>query len=197
MYNLKDGREIHFVNVFDLDDAEKLKEFQRKIPDRKGVVYAIKIGDVVKIGCTRKPYDRVKTHFRNYKTVNPMNDENGSKFGIIVMTDDCFEYYSLENRLHTKFASNRIMGTELFNVDIDDVVLAMEAEFKGDDTNEEHQIEVLFANLLEQLKSAMDSNSSLIVAFANALTTTGKQLSEAEARISELEEMLLIREYTN
>jgi hypothetical protein len=113
------------------------------------------------------------------------------------MTDPCFNYYGLENKLHRAFNSWRIKGSEFFKIDFDDVVLAMDKEFKDDNVKDDEQIEMLFSNLLNQLAIEMDAHGGLLSAYANALIATGNQLSEAEARISELEEMLLIREYTN
>ena len=31
MYRLKNGKKVHFVNVFDIDHEEKIKEFQQTI----------------------------------------------------------------------------------------------------------------------------------------------------------------------
>ena len=73
----------------------------------------------------------------------------------------------------------------------------MDKEFKDDNVKDDEQVEMLFSNLLNQLAIEMDAHGGLLAAYANALIATSNQLSEAEARISELEEMLLIQEYTN
>jgi hypothetical protein len=94
MYRLGNGKKVHFVNVFDLDNVEKLKEFQLTVTNQKGVVYAIEIDNVVKIGCTRFPYNRVKTHVKNYSLMANGEEQKEIKFGTIVMTDPCFNYYA-------------------------------------------------------------------------------------------------------
>lgn len=197
MYRLKNGKKVHFVNVFNIDHEEKIREFQQTITNNKGVVYAFYIENAVKIGCTRNPYDRIKTHYRAFQSMKLHTGQDELEFGKIIMTDPCFDYYGLENKLHRIFKHWRIKGSEFFKIDFDDVVLAMDKEFQDGNTNDDHQVEVLFSNLLNQLAIEMDAHGGLLAAYANALVESGKQLSEAEARISELEEMLLIREYTN
>lgn len=82
----------------------------------KGFVYVIDFGNCVKIGCTKKPYERLKHLCK-------MIEDYGSKKTIrFFVSDEHTNYRENESILHKLFGEERIIGTELFSVTFQEAV---------------------------------------------------------------------------
>lgn len=115
-----DGLETAVFNKPEYRDIFRWVCNSGKISYGQGFVYAIEFGQFVKIGCSTSPYNRFMTlrgEFRRKMNLSP---------GRMAITPPCFNYKTLECEAHTHFASERISGSELFEVAFDKVVVFFE-----------------------------------------------------------------------
>lgn len=105
--------------VFNTPKYEDIYEWVRqsgKILMNQGFVYAIEFGQFVKIGCSALPYNRFLALRSEYRR------SMGLSSGRMIITPPCSNYKALECNAHAKFASKRIKGREIFEVEFEDVV---------------------------------------------------------------------------
>ena len=116
-------KDINSFRVFTNDETEELKEFEKNTPEYFGYVYFFEYGNLVKIGYTKKPYQRIATL---KKQCEGYADK---KIGRVAFTPMCTNYAKIEKDLHELFRDKRKERTELFDIDFYDAVTkAMESE---------------------------------------------------------------------
>lgn len=91
------------------------KEPPADLDDTTRVLYVIEYADRVKIGRTRHPRSRIRTHLTNAQ-------KNGSIIGRIAVKAIDDDFYSAETNLHHRFDDRRIEKTEEFLVPFDEVI---------------------------------------------------------------------------
>ena len=99
-------------------------------PGGSGFIYAFQVTNGVKIGCTYKPLDRLRTHEEN------MLIYSGRKLGKICLSIPVREYYKVEESIQMRlFDKIKYPGREVFSVSfnqainiIDDVVSGFKKE---------------------------------------------------------------------
>lgn len=100
---------IKNLKFYDFNDLVKLKP-----QEYYGYFYIIEFGNYIKIGCTRKPYERIrslKSQLENY---------SDGKLGRIIFSNECVNYTENEYLLHTHFKEFRKFNTELFDLSIEE-----------------------------------------------------------------------------
>ena len=146
----------------------------------------MEIGDKVKIGCTKHPYQRIRTHIRNFSYLNSLQDKQ-IKFGAVVLSPFCHNYENNETLLHQKFANKRLEGTELFDVDIEDVWRVMEFDlehisYKDQSCKDDNFLIKALSAPLDALNKTEEIIATLLISFAE----THQKLKEAEQTIESL-----------
>lgn len=118
--------------AFTHEDMKELKEIESKTPHLFGYVYFLEYGNLLKIGCTKTPYKRIRTLKRQGEGYAD------KKIGRVALTPMCTNYVKIEKDLHKLFKDNRKEETELFNIDFRDAVTkAMGANLNFLDESEE------------------------------------------------------------
>lgn len=96
------------IKVFDKTTYNNLPSFQAK---DVGVVYAIEMGDKVKIGFSTNPLKRYKSFIGNSRYGN-------IELGRIAISKFHFNYKENEKQLHSLFKKYRKTQTELFDISL-------------------------------------------------------------------------------
>lgn len=137
--------------VCDKTEIEKIIEIEKnKSSEYQGFVYIIGYDDCVKIGCTKRPYKRVKE-------LNHMIEKYGSrKLRKIFISDEHTNYYDNEKKLHIFFCEKRIAGTELFDVSFENAVLVAKNKINIKDDTDKLREES--KKTFENLKNFFDSS---------------------------------------
>jgi hypothetical protein len=92
-----------------------------------GFFYALEYGDLVKIGSTKNPYQRLLTLKREAASYN------NSRIGRFALSKPQTNYTKNEKILHKVFASCRKSGTELFDISFNEVINNdIELEYKDE-----------------------------------------------------------------
>lgn len=99
--------------IFKNEEFGKLKNI-KKDNDYMGFFYAIEYGELIKIGSTNNPYQRVMTLKRQAEKYGNI------KMGNLVLSKQHTNYFENERKLHTYYKNKRKNGTELFNITIDE-----------------------------------------------------------------------------
>lgn len=103
------GTEGNNLKFYDFNDLVKLKP-----QEYYGYFYIIEFGKYIKIGCTRKPYERIKS------LKNQLENYSDGKLGRIIFSNECVNYTENEYILHTHFKEFRKLNTELFDLSIEE-----------------------------------------------------------------------------
>ena len=101
------------MKVFDLKDLNLIKQVEKSCSNGyMGYVYILELDDMVKIGCTTQPYQRVlllKKQAEQYGNIT---------LGRIALSKEHTNYRENETIMHKHFKEFRKNGTELFNVSL-------------------------------------------------------------------------------
>lgn len=97
--------------IFKNEEFGELKKC-KKDNDYMGFFYAIEYGDLIKIGSTNNPYQRVMTLKRQAEKYG------NTKIGNLVLSKQHTNYSENERQLHAYYKNKRKKGTELFNITI-------------------------------------------------------------------------------
>ena len=98
-----------FDSVGDLESRYKPSDMQFS-----GVVYAVEYDEMVKVGCTKNPIQRMKSLMRSAEKYGRCH------LGRIAVSMPCTNYAENEKTAHQALAGKRKAGTELFSVSLDD-----------------------------------------------------------------------------
>lgn len=106
------------LKIFEKDEFLRIKDFQKEKPNAvMGIVYAIEYGDgFSKIGMSSVPANRTLTlkHYISDYMQYPVNR--------IMITTWHTNYRQNEKKLHKEFSDCRIPNTELFSVNVQEIV---------------------------------------------------------------------------
>ena len=104
------------LKIFEKEELTKLKEVCKQTPEYFGYFYLLEFGNRIKIGCSKNPYQR-------YMTLKKEAEDYGNtKLGRIAISRPHTNYSQNETLLHKVFFEKRVNGTELFDLDLDDVI---------------------------------------------------------------------------
>lgn len=186
-----------FCECFNYNDYEGIKDFEKNIETGAGITYAMEIGDKVKIGSTSQPHQRMKTLVKNFSAFAAAKNEEIS-FGAIVLSLPCFNFRKNELELHKMFAEKRIEGTELFEITIEEVILAMENKldyigYKENDLDKREQDKAFLKTLIAPIQNAINATDTIIYALAEKLVETHEKLLAAEEKIKIYEEACKVK----
>ena len=102
--------------IFELDEIEELKTIEKTTPDLFGYVYFLEYGNFIKIGCTKKPCNRIST-------LKAQGEKYGDKkIGRVAITPMCTNFAKIEKIIHELFKDKRKDQTELFDMDFYEAV---------------------------------------------------------------------------
>ena len=97
------------------ENLNDIKQIDQNIQEFLGTFYLLEYGEYLKIGCSKKPYQRLKQLERQAKYA----DYSIGKFAVSIPHTN---YRSNEKCLHKLFSSYRNEDTELFKVKIEDAL---------------------------------------------------------------------------
>ncbi|MCW6653642.1 phage antirepressor KilAC domain-containing protein [Aerococcaceae bacterium NML210727] len=98
---------------------EQFGEIKKMYPDKKdyfGYIYVLEYGNSLKIGSTNNPYARIARLKSNAEKYGKQ------LIGRVALSTPHTNFRDVEKRLHQIFADFRKEGTELFNLDLEDVL---------------------------------------------------------------------------
>ena len=106
------------IKIFNNPQYGDIRRFvtEKRTSISQGVVYAIQFGHFVKIGCSSNPAERFLSLRNQYQ------NQLRATVKRMAITPPCSNYKTLECLTHIKYDVGRIVGTELFMVDFDNVV---------------------------------------------------------------------------
>ena len=108
------------IKIFENSEFGKVRTVEDETKNEYyGFVYALEFGNFVKIGCTRKPFERLNSLRRTI--VNYAQKDMG-RFALSCAHTN---YCQNEKILHNIFQKYRVVSTELFMVDFDKAVEEM------------------------------------------------------------------------
>ena len=111
-----------------------------------GFFYVLEYGDLLKIGSTKNPYQRLLALKREATSYN------NRAIGRFALSKPHTNYTENEKNLHKAFASYRKLGTELFNISFDEVIgNDIELEYKDETESIKNKSE----NFLNMMKDFM------------------------------------------
>ncbi|MCM1235402.1 MAG: GIY-YIG nuclease family protein [Ruminococcus flavefaciens] len=116
------------IKIFENKDFDKVKEIRNDKGDYLGYVYALECGEFVKIGCTKRPYQRLRYLINSIENYGRMDIKR------FALTKAHSNYYRNERRMHEYFKMYRVDETELFELKFKKAVKAMSEilEFKNE-----------------------------------------------------------------
>ncbi len=107
------------LQVFTSEQLNEIKDLEKsKSSDYIGFFYVLEWNENVKIGCTAKPYKRMKQLkiVANYAKV---------KIGMVAISQGHTNYRDNEKLLHSHFKHFRLESTELFDISFENAILNM------------------------------------------------------------------------
>ena len=107
------------LKLFEQIDIPAIREYEKSKKKYDGYVYAVEVGEKVKIGSTTAPAQRIRslsTMFSNYAM---------EKIGRIAISRPHMNFRQNEIILHSVFESNRIKSGEMFSIKFEDAVSEM------------------------------------------------------------------------
>lgn len=105
------------LQIFSNSEFSKLRKIEKEnTSNYTGFFYILEYGDLVKIGCTRKPYQRVMALKRNAENYGDL------KLGKIALSIPHTNFADNEKKLHKKFSTYRKSGSELFDLGFQEIV---------------------------------------------------------------------------
>lgn len=123
----KSQQSIDGFNTFYLDSRDTPNSCNQDL----GTVYVIKSGDLIKIGITQSPRERLRT----------IETGTGRKLDVIYLSKQCRNYRDVEKSAHVLFSNQRLLG-EWFEADFRHIIYYFH-EIQLDAPEPEPRIEVL------------------------------------------------------
>ena len=133
------------IKKFNKGNYSGIKEIEQNMPEKYGCVYIVEYGKYIKIGYTTKPYRRIS----NLKNMANYAD---CEIGNVAILPCCRNYGQIESNLHRKYSHYRKPNTELFSLNLDDVL----SEIKNLDLNSRHYEEFDTEEFYHRPPSIMD-----------------------------------------
>lgn len=131
---------------------EELREFQRSIESPYlGVVYAVEYGDKLKIGCSQKPYSRIRS-LKKWA-----EGYGGISFGRVCVSAPHTNYREMEKFFHKLFSPKRVKDTELFSITLNQFLkeaYQYVCQFKDDS----EQFEMRASRIYDAIKSSFSED---------------------------------------
>ena len=166
------------IIVFERDEYSQVKQIQDQIPERYGCAYILEYGEYVKIGCSSRPYRRLK------ELKIAAENYGDCELGRLAVLPCCKNFGVVEGYLHTLFDRYRKRKTELFKVDFDAV---LEEVYKRDiNYCNKIKIEVVEKQVEEEPKEKPKDNARDLY-WQRRLGEMERRIEKAEARLSALE----------
>lgn len=103
---------INAMYVFSVNELVDLKDIEKNTPHLFGYFYVLEYGCDLKIGCTRRPYSRIREFLAHIQYDN-------ITLGRFAISTPHINYRKNEKMLHLVFSDTRRAGTELFHIDFD------------------------------------------------------------------------------
>lgn len=104
------------LKIFENEEFGEIKAIQNQTPDYFGYVYILEYGDLLKIGQSIQPYERIQALKRQ------CTKYADKKIGRVALSPKCTNYSKLEKQFHQIFAKYRKEGTELFDLPFEDAI---------------------------------------------------------------------------
>lgn len=105
------------VQIFEHEEFGKVRNIENKNRGKyTGFFYVLEWDNLVKIGSTKNPYQRVMALRRNAEKYGK------SKIGRVAFSKPHTNYKENEKKLHEKFSDCRKNDSELFNISFDEVM---------------------------------------------------------------------------
>lgn len=173
----------HNIEEFDEDQHVATTQYH-------GYVYAIEYGDYIKIGSTRGPHLRIK------KLSHIARDYHQSTIGSIIVSKEHTNYRKNERQLHSFFNKYRLNNSELFAIQINDVIeylLQDELLYLDESQKMEERNETIYKGMKAFVtKSHSQSNSQYnYVKFIADIILTYQFLSESAGSLMDLCDSLI------
>lgn len=133
------------IKVFENPLGTEIKQIEKnKYYEYAGFVYAIEYGDLIKIGCTRKPYQRLRALVKTA--------EYGCfAIGRVVLTIEHTNYYNNEKIVHNFFSKYRVSQTELFDIKLEDLIKTFPTLVYKDESKQIEQQSIAVCNGFKNL----------------------------------------------
>lgn len=105
------------LQIFDNAEFGEVRTIEKENKDKyTRFFYILEWDNLVKIGSTKKPYQRVMSLKRSAETYGK------SKLGRVAFSKPHTNYESNERLLHKRFSDFRKKGSELFSISFDEVI---------------------------------------------------------------------------
>lgn len=123
------------LQIFKNPEFGAIRIIEKNTPEYMGYFYLMEYGDCLKIGSTKNPYQRVKQLVRQATKYG-----NSIIIGKVVLSAPHTNYRNNERILHEIFQLERRVGTELFNISLENALQVLEDspityEDKSDEMN--------------------------------------------------------------
>ncbi len=100
--------------LYEKEEQKMLNELDIQGYSKKGYIYILEYGNMLKIGVTSKPYSRLKG------LSNLAEKYSNVSIGLMAISPIHYNYYENEKRLHNFFSSKRFKNGELFCLTIEE-----------------------------------------------------------------------------
>lgn len=133
------------LQIFNNEEFGEVKNIEKANKGKHtGFFYILEYGNLVKIGSTKNPYQRIMSLKRGAETYGNL------KLGKVAISKPHTNYVSNEKRLHKLFSELRKSGSELFDISFDEAIRQIgDIEY----LNESKEIEAKSENFLNGMKS--------------------------------------------
>lgn len=123
------------ITIYDNPLCDEIKAMEKTLKETYlGIVYFLEYGNLLKIGCTNRPYQRMgnlKRSAVNYADLTISRVAIGFKGT---------NYRKIENAFHKALHEYRKDGTELFNISLEDAI-STTIDIEPEDRSEEIRLE--------------------------------------------------------
>lgn len=152
------------IKVFTNEHFNTLKNLEKSSPFI-GFVYILEWGNKTKIGCSTNPSNRI-----NQLKATALY--GGVNLGRIALTPGHTNYLEIESFLHRHYAEYRIEGTELFNLEFDEVLSSLPALPLKDESQILNEKATTFFEFLKGTVLGSDDTDSVRCPVCNKLCDT-------------------------
>lgn len=105
------------IKIFDNPLCEDVLSLERSLKGTYlGIVYFLEYGKLIKIGCTSRPYQRMRN------LVSSAVNYAGLKISRVAIGHTGTNYKQIEKAFHKKLHNHRKVGTELFDISLEDAI---------------------------------------------------------------------------
>lgn len=105
------------LQIFNYSEFSRIKETETMIDGSfLGIFYALEWDDMLKLGQSSHPYTRIMAHKRNAENYGNV------RLGRVAISCAHTNYRENELKLHTYFANQRVAGTEIFDISMDEFI---------------------------------------------------------------------------